>query len=108
MSDIAIRVENLAKRYRIGLKEQIQDTLVGAALDLVRRPGKNLQRLHRLTRFHHEDEDAEDIIWALRDVSFEVARGEVVGIIGRNGSGKTTLLKILSRITYPTRGRLEN
>jgi lipopolysaccharide transport system ATP-binding protein len=106
MSDIAIRVENLSKRYRIGLREEMHDTLVGATLDFARRPGKNLQRLRRLTRFRQGDEDAEDIIWALREVSFEVARGEVVGVIGRNGAGKTTLLKILSRITHPTGGRV--
>ncbi|MBC8509851.1 MAG: ABC transporter ATP-binding protein [Anaerolineales bacterium] len=104
MNDIAIRVNNLSKRYRIGLKEEIHDTFAGALTDFFRQPVKNLRRLRRLSQFG--EEDSEDIIWALKDVSFEVKRGEVVGIIGRNGAGKSTLLKILSRITHPTGGRV--
>jgi lipopolysaccharide transport system ATP-binding protein len=105
MSEIAIRVDNLSKRYRIGLQEEVHDTLVGAVIGLARQPLENLRRLRQLSRF--DDDDTEDTIWALKDVSFEVKQGEVVGIIGRNGAGKTTLLKILSRITHPTRGRAE-
>ena len=80
MSDIAIRVENLSKRYRIGLKEEMHDTLFGAMADFVRQPIKNLRRLRQLSRFEENGRNSEDIIWALKDVSFEVQRGEVVGI----------------------------
>lgn len=106
-NEIAIRVENLSKRYRIGLKEEMHDTFAGALADFVRRPLANLRRLRRLTRFSENGHEPEDIIWALKDVSFEVKRGEVVGVIGRNGAGKSTLLKIVSRITEPTSGRVQ-
>ena len=72
MSDIAIRVENLSKRYRIGRKEETHDTMVGVVTGFVRRPIHNLRRLRR-----HGD-DPEDIIWALKEVSFEVKQGEVL------------------------------
>ncbi len=94
MTDIAIRVENLSKLYHIGRARQRHDTLRDA-LSAALHPASRAAR--------REDET----LWALRDVSFEVQRGEVVGIIGRNGAGKSTLLKILSRITEPTSGRAE-
>jgi lipopolysaccharide transport system ATP-binding protein len=106
MTNLAIKVEGLSKRYRIGLKEEIHDTLVGAAIAFIKSPVKNLKRLRRLSYFE-DGQNEEDVIWALKDVSFEVQKGDVVGIIGRNGAGKSTLLKVLAGITFPTAGRAE-
>src|SRR5712691_8507713 len=105
MSDIAIRIEGISKEYRIGRKQEgyktLRDTLTDALISPFRRAGKLLRG--QATGAAELDE----AIWALRDVSFEVKPGEVVGIIGRNGAGKSTLLKILSRITEPTEGYAE-
>jgi lipopolysaccharide transport system ATP-binding protein len=100
MSDIAIRVENLSKQYRIGAPQARYKTLRDTMMDVAAAPIERLRRLGQPT-------PPEETIWALKDVSFEVKGGEVVGIIGRNGAGKTTLLKILSRITEPTEGYAE-
>lgn len=99
MSDVAIRVENLGKRYRIGGSNEAYGTLRDTVVNAIHAP------LRRLRSRSSEGDRKE--FWALRDVSFEVRHGEVVGIIGRNGAGKSTLLKILSRITEPTTGRAE-
>lgn len=94
MSEIAVRVDSVSKRYRIG-KRRTGRTFREAIVAAVKAP------------FLRGREGDDQQFFALREVSFEISRGEVVGIIGRNGAGKSTLLKILSRITEPTSGQAE-
>jgi lipopolysaccharide transport system ATP-binding protein len=105
VSDIAIRVHNLSKQYRIGSKQQGYKTLRDTLAETFVSPFRRAQKLLRGQPYGAAELD--ETIWALSDVSCEIKRGEVVGIIGRNGAGKTTLLKILSRITEPTEGFAE-
>jgi lipopolysaccharide transport system ATP-binding protein len=92
MSETAIRVENLAKLYQIGTQKKgsLRESLT-----------------HKWQQLTGKQSTVTADFWALQDVSFEIRQGEAVGIIGKNGAGKSTLLKILSRITEPSRGRIE-
>jgi lipopolysaccharide transport system ATP-binding protein len=92
MSDIAISIQQLSKKYEIGAAAS------GSLRDTITNGFKSLLRLSK---------QEEKIFWALKDVSFDIRRGEVLGIVGRNGAGKSTLLKILSRITEPSSGKIE-
>ncbi len=109
MGNTAIRVQELTKFYRIGTGIRAQDSFATAAWQAVKSPLANYRKYRALYRFDEHDEAGEssDVIRALSGISFEVAEGDVVGILGHNGAGKSTLLKILSRITPPTRGRVE-
>jgi lipopolysaccharide transport system ATP-binding protein len=118
MSNIAVRVENLSKLYKIGTRinrhDTLRDHLVHGIKALFSRNGHPSVPSDRLFSPNQPSlvsgdlssvNGRSDTIWALRDVSFEVKHGEVIGFIGKNGAGKTTLLKVLSRITEPTSGR---
>jgi lipopolysaccharide transport system ATP-binding protein len=101
MNDVVIKIENISKLYKLGAREPYK-TVRESLVNMVKMPFK--------TKTYHQSQDldiAYNEIWALKDVTFDVKKGDIVGIIGRNGAGKSTLLKIIARITEPTSGRIE-
>jgi len=93
-----VRVKDVSKQYRIGARREAYSTLRESVARVVSAP---------VNHFKRNGLSDNETVWALKGINFEVARGEILGIIGRNGAGKSTLLKILSRITQPTTGRAE-
>lgn len=109
--EVAIKAEHLSKVYRIGVKEDIHDSIGSTIFNFLKRPMENYRKYSSLYKFNdininncNKGNNCSDIVWALKNISFEVKKGEVIGIIGSNGAGKSTILKILCRITEPTNG----
>ena len=105
MSDVMIRVENLSKFYRLGLigSGTLREDVQRWWTTTIRRKPDPLLKIGEADHGNGVD----GTLWALRDVSFEVKQGKILGIIGGNGAGKSTLLKILSRVTAPTTGQVK-
>ena len=102
----AIQVNGISKYYRLGAQEEQNDSIASSIFNALKSPIKNFKKYRSLYNFNDVGPDSvpDDVLQALKDISFSVNPGERVGIIGSNGAGKSTLLKVLSRITQPTKG----
>lgn len=94
MSQVAVRFENVSKKYRLGLTRESLPSIVS-------------RQVRRVFSSGSQEAPADRVFWALRDVSFELQRGQCLALIGSNGAGKTTMLKLLARITKPTTGNIK-
>jgi lipopolysaccharide transport system ATP-binding protein len=101
--EVMLKVESLSKRYRIGTRQSKAETPIEVLKEIIASPYHRFKHLQGLSDF--DDKEDASVLWALRNISFEVHKGEVLGIMGANGAGKSTLLKILSRIVVPSEGQ---
>ena len=102
MTDLAIRVDKLGKQFRIGASPDRYNTLRDSLVGALKTPMRRIRQ-----GFLPAAEDEKHTFWALKDISFDVNQGQVLGVVGRNGAGKSTLLKILSRVTEPSAGEVQ-
>jgi len=104
--DNSIEIKNISKRYRLGTKIEKYGTLSGKIMATIKKPLENFKRLKKLTNFS-ENSAEDDVLWALKNISLDIKKGEVIGLVGSNGAGKSTLLKVISKITEPTDGEIK-
>ena len=110
MTNRTLSVDNISKLYRIGVPQVTSENSSNPLVRVLTKPFANFRKYRSLYSFSEAELAGEtprnDILWALRDVSFNMDEGDIVGVVGANGAGKSTLLKVISRITPPTKGRL--